>query len=427
MNGPAIHPRVRRTASPTRVAGRSTCRRSTCRRAAVALACLALCSCQMMRGGASSDDSATATRVAARSVPKAGAHGTLPPQAWNGGAPDGCTTPFGTVPIEPTADLGVPLPETTIAPWSPPGIARPWPHDEYLHDGGDRGAQVTVSDNGQINGLEMEDTIVHFDTVDGRRLVEPSNRVSLYAPRFGAVRQVTVAREDGQQDYLTEVDNRLKAHLNEERRRALTAVQPLQPEGELGLKQPSLERLEQGEGKLITRVQLAQTDGGLLHHEDLRIIHNGQFSQDERPQIVESIDAALAWTVTKAVQVILDGKPIPVLTGDERVQATFGVKEPDNPRLRVIKTASTKTAQPGEIVDFTIRFDNIGDQTIGNVTLVDNLTTRLEYVPDSAQSSREAEFFTTANEGDSLVLRWEFTDPLKAGDGGVVHFHCRVR
>ena len=100
---------------------------------------------------------------------------------------------MGNEPVAPTADYGIPLPETTITPWSPPGIARPWPHDEYLHDGGDRDIQVTVSDDFQVHGLEMEDTIVHFDTIDGRRLVEPSNRVSIYAPRFGAVRQVAIA------------------------------------------------------------------------------------------------------------------------------------------------------------------------------------------------------------------------------------------
>jgi uncharacterized repeat protein (TIGR01451 family) len=93
----------------------------------------------------------------------------------------------------------------------------------------------------------------------------------------------------------------------------------------------------------------------------------------------------------------------------------------------VIKVASTNVALPGEIVDFTIRFDNIGDQKIGNVTLIDNLTTRLEYVEGTAQASRKAEFFTEVNEQDSLVLRWEFAEPLGPGEGGLVRFHCRVR
>ena len=63
-------------------------------------------------------------------------------------------------------------------------------------------------------------------------------------------------------------------------------------------------------------------------------------------------------------------------------------RRPDNPRLRLIKLASCGHAQPGEEIEFTLRFDNIGDQTIGNVTIVDNLTTRLEYVPELGQEQR---------------------------------------
>ena len=48
-------------------------------------------------------------------------------------------------------------------------------------------------------------------------------------------------------------------------------------------------------------------------------------------------------------------------------------------------------ALPGEVVEFTHRFDNVGDHEIGNVTIVDNLTTRLEYVPNSATSSVDVE------------------------------------
>ncbi len=84
-------------------------------------------------------------------------------------------------------------------------------------------------------------------------------------------------------------------------------------------------------------------------------------------------------------------------------------------------------ARPGETVEFTIRFDNIGDQAIGNVTLLDNLTTRLEYIEGGAQSSLQAEFSAVPNDGDSSLVRWEFAEPLPAGDGGLVKFKCRVR
>jgi hypothetical protein len=61
------------------------------------------------------------------------------------------------------------------------------------------------------------------------------------------------------------------------------------------------------------------------------------------------------------------------------------------------------------------------------VTIVDNLSARLEYVPDSAKSTLETDFFTEANESGSLVLRWEIHDPLEPGDGGVLQFKCMVR
>ncbi|MCE9547250.1 MAG: DUF11 domain-containing protein, partial [Planctomycetia bacterium] len=66
-------------------------------------------------------------------------------------------------------------------------------------------------------------------------------------------------------------------------------------------------------------------------------------------------------------------------------------------------------------------------EPIGNVTIVDNLTTRLEYVPDSATSSRKATFSTQDNDVDSLVLRWEISEPLQPGEGGTLRFKCRLR
>ena len=93
----------------------------------------------------------------------------------------------------------------------------------------------------------------------------------------------------------------------------------------------------------------------------------------------------------------------------------------------MIKVASTPVAEPGDEVSFTIRFDNVGNQPIGSVQIVDSLTTRLEYVPDSAQCSLKARFSTQPNEGESLVVRCVLSEPLPPGKGGVFRFRCIVR
>jgi uncharacterized repeat protein (TIGR01451 family) len=113
---------------------------------------------------------------------------------------------------------------------------------------------------------------------------------------------------------------------------------------------------------------------------------------------------------------------------DEKLESVYRVEtEEGHPILRLIKVASTPFAKPGEEVWFTLRFDNMGNQPLGNVTIIDSLSTRLEYVADSAQCSREAKFIAQPNEGDSTVLRCEVNDPLEPGEGGVIRFRCVVR
>jgi uncharacterized repeat protein (TIGR01451 family) len=215
--------------------------------------------------------------------------------------------------------------------------------------------------------------------------------------------------------------------LNQEDRLATTAVQPEQPLGEVATRQPSISRVGEGTMPAISRQPIAAMAGGFAVHENFKAIRQGIFEESEKARLMEMVDAAIVWTHEQAVQVVLDGTAAVSVTSDQRVQTTYRADEPNHPCLRVIKVASTKIAKPGDTVDFTIRFDNLGDTVIKHVVLVDNLTTRLEYVPGTAQSSRDAEFSTEVNEGESLLLRWDFTEPLPVGQGGLVRFHCRVR
>jgi uncharacterized repeat protein (TIGR01451 family) len=84
-------------------------------------------------------------------------------------------------------------------------------------------------------------------------------------------------------------------------------------------------------------------------------------------------------------------------------------------------------AQSGDIVEFTIRYDNLGPNTVHHVRIADNLTPRLAYVDDSATSDREGRLVVQDNGEGSLVLVWELTNPLPPKTGGVVSFKARIR
>ncbi len=96
-------------------------------------------------------------------------------------------------------------------------------------------------------------------------------------------------------------------------------------------------------------------------------------------------------------------------------------------KLRVIKVANKDAARSGELVEFTLRFENIGEELIGNVTILDSLSPRLRYVDGTAQSSVPTDLVASLNEQGALILRWEITDPLAPKEFGVVRFICKVQ
>ncbi len=279
-----------------------------------------------------------------------------------------------------------------------------------------------------VLGLDQEDTVAHYDTADGHTEVEASNSVCLYAPRFAAVRQVSGLLTHEVHDRLAGVDVPVLPSSQEQRGVPTTVLQPVEAERYVGTDSPRAFR-ERVRGESMDGLQrLAKLVDRFSSHEDFQVIRAGTFDNTEKARLAERLDAAVAWTETQAVQVVIDEVTASIATNDVGLQSVYCYDlPPGKPRLRVVKVASKKSAQPGENVEFTIRYDNVGDQTVGNVTIVDNLTTRLEYIPDTAQSSLEAKFYTQENEGESLVLRWEIRSPLKVGEGGIIRFTCRVR
>ena len=311
--------------------------------------------------------------------------------------------------------------------WTPPGIPCPWPEDEYLCDGGDQIPGVQVRKDWRVDGLQLEDTVVHYDTITGDTYVEPSNRVCVYAPRFAAVRKVYgIAQHDGHEQ-LAGVENPIPVEGLGEVQIATTAVQPVQPGLNLGLLAPRGFRERTPPTGLENSQALIGLEGELLPYEDFTLIRRGLMDNSEKARLAERAQAAVVWSHDTAVQVLIDNVALQEDVGVAAAESLHIYSLEGKPRLQVCKIASRKEARPGEIVDFTIRFDNLGDQVIGNVTVIDNLTTRLEYVEGSQSSTLNANFSVSDNQGDSLTLRWEIVEPMKVGEGGVIRFQCRVR
>jgi uncharacterized repeat protein (TIGR01451 family) len=343
------------------------------------------------------------------------------------GAPPVVASDAPCPPEYPGMEQGAPLPYQAYGPWAPPGISLPWPEDEYLRDGGDNGVPTGVTRDGEVRGLDMEDAVAHYDTLDGRTVVVPSNEVYLYCPRFGAVRQVVGVEAKEQAQIIHSVQHNDYLLTPQLAQKAGSAKQQIQAENGIAALPAHAFRMKQGDGALSTALGPQGFSDAFKAYEDLAVIRWGKIEMAEMAHLAKGVDAAIAWTHTQAVQIILDGRGPMELAKDEKTHSLVTTLPPGNPRLRIIKVASTPAALPGDEVWFTLRFDNVGQQIIGNVTVIDSLNTRLEYVEGSAQCSRKAKIFTEPNEGGSQILRCEIADPMKPGEGGVVRFRCLVR
>jgi uncharacterized repeat protein (TIGR01451 family) len=301
------------------------------------------------------------------------------------------------------------------------------PGDEYLCDGGDYVTPAGVKADWSIEGLEEEDAVGHYDTLDGRTIVTPSNRVCIYAPRFAAVRRVVNAMAHEQPVFINAI-------LEEESPvRAIEALPPIVQNQRhavsvnLGEKPPSLFRQRQQAGGLENLQAAMDAYFSLAPYANFEVIRTGEVSDAEKPLVERSRQNAITLTGDQAPQVLFGVKMAQAFDSVKQAAVLYQADEPDSPRLRLIKLASCGNAQPGEEVEFTLRYDNIGDQVIGNVTVVDNLSTRLEYIEGSAKSSVDANFLTEPTPNGSSILRWEIKDEVKPGDGGILRFRVKVR
>lgn len=299
--------------------------------------------------------------------------------------------------------------------------------DEYIFDGDDRGTPVGVDENWNIYGMQTEDTFGHFDTVDGRRLVSPSNRVKIYAPRFAAVRKVDGAFNARRNTQVGSFDKKLVMQTTRGKDFSSSTMQNVATNGiEASSKASGFEHRTRG---VVTdqAIELIGARNSFSPYENLELIKWGKHANSQMARLQLGMQSANAWQDNMRLQVHAKGaQPIIVNDLSSAQQLIHVESDGKGSVLRVTKVASKIAADIGDEVEFTIRFDNLSSKPVGNVTLVDNLTGRLQYVPGSAECSLKAKFIDKVNEANSLMLRWEITDPVKPFKGGIIRFKCKV-
>lgn len=312
-----------------------------------------------------------------------------------------------------------------------PGMAarsEDYPKDEYLHDGGDRGQKVIVRGNWRIDGLNPQDTVAHFDTLAGTIEVVPSNKTRIYSPRFAATRQVQLLKQNRVNLEATRstIVDRVAHHDAPTKFGAIK--QPMGTVRAVGTSMGTVLE-EHQQGLLVDDITLPHDYANMVSpFGNLAIVTRGIFEVDQQESVIHFANAAHAWSAVQFAQATVLGMVPTEQRNIRQAEAAVTYKMPDGePLLRLVKLASASEALQGETVAFSLRFDNIGDQAIGNVTIIDNLTPRLEYVEDSEECTLKAEFEADDTSSDTLALRWEITKPLEPGEGGVITFKCRVR
>ena len=313
--------------------------------------------------------------------------------------------------------------------------------EECFHDGGDAGVRAGFDAQGRLRGVEPEDTVAEYTDPQGRKRVVCSNRVCLCVPRFavlrtelppagfeGAVGPLGASFSVGQGQLRMGLPSRLAGHYE-------------QPKAVLGRERPTA-AVSRSTPLTLTRVEILealQLDVGPLALLGTRQVRT--LTEVERVKLLRGIQLARELsqplTLRENVQSVGPAVIARVEAGPEVIKAVAETRDltvccdeapcpPDRP-LVLVKCADRGDAQIGDVVTFTLRYSNHGGRPLTDIAVTDSLTARLEYVPGSAQSDRDAVFTTQLNEAGSQLLRWEVGGKLLPGQGGTVRFRARIR
>lgn len=309
-----------------------------------------------------------------------------------------------------------------------------------LCDGGDHAAPARPLGRDGIGNLTAGDTVARYRVArsSGREdsaeadggaacesLLTASNCACVFAPRFGAVRQVL---------YLHEETAPLAAGglALETPAVAGTALQPVRGNAQWLAPQAARRAmlgvgLEERTGPLAVD-QTDQPEAALapLSAAERRgDMHLAQTRERLRPSVAVGFDVPVAWTCVAAANVLV-GEVTPQVVSVERGTAVLRVEHEGRAELTLCKQAGSDSARIGEELDFTIFMLNSGEVPLADIVLVDALPDRLQYINGSAACSLPADFSPQKGDDGSLVLSWRLQDTLPAGGSGFVRFRTVV-
>ncbi len=300
--------------------------------------------------------------------------------------------------------------------------------DEYLFDGGDRGSPIHYGLYHRL-GVETEDTIAEFVDDEGKRHVRATNRVAVYAPRFGSVRTVSVVGAGTGVEHL--------ASARDLSRNASLSVQTAWSQYDKHLAAGNVRVRSRASGLQVQRtpantaasLRLAQNQRLLYAFEDVAFVRTGEFDRANEARLSYYVAAAAEWTRRQYPVISASAGSLQEVYSRFKPEELVGLETKHKRKgdLRIVKLADKQVARPGDVITFTIRYDNLGDRELRNVRIVDNLTPRLQFLEDSATSDRPGTVNISDNGEGSVVLEFVLDDPLPGHEGGVITFQARVR
>lgn len=300
--------------------------------------------------------------------------------------------------------------------------------DEYLADGGDRKLPVHYH-GAQRLGFDTEDTIAEFTDQHGKSRVRASNRVAVYAPRFGSVQVAESFKSDVQvQQLFKAVDSAGASALN-------LGAEPHEAVALDGM--TVVESRKRADGAETHRGQL-QMGQATRAGENRKVDQGMQFQSLSIQEILQrdhgavyqqNVKNALAWS--RRLFPVLSASTSQATQVQARftAQAVIGLEDnrAKQSDIHIVKMADRETAVAGDTIHFTIRYINTGDYDLSNVQIVDNLTPRLQYIADSAETDRAGEVLTEPNDEGSVILTFVLDEPLPARKTGTIEFDVRVK